>query len=187
MADGRPLALQRDPMGEKILSGTFDWRDERIVAYIKKFVEFGLKDSRGNVRRQKSIRSGALLRSVAWKTWSQSGGDVQVFHAHFLYYSKFVELALGKGNPFRQLPPNIPGRQWQPIPMPDRSRKARPSIPTEMRKRARRFVTFAEDYFSYAGIAMMVYAMRGDDPNAAAINRSLFLHGLTGRENRYAR
>lgn len=184
MAD-RPLHLQRDPFGENILSGTFDWRDERIIDEISRFITFASIDSRRNVRRQEAIKSGRLLRSIAWKTWSASGGDVQVFHAHYLYYSKFVELALGRGNPYRALPPGIPVRQWAPIRMPDRKRRAKPSVPTEMRKRARRFTTFVQDHFSYAGIAMMVYSMRTDAPNAAKINRALFARGLNGRGNWY--
>lgn len=183
----RPLHLQRDPFGEKILSGTFDWRDERIMKAISRFVTFGKIDSTRNARRQNAVRTGAMLRSIAWKTWSQSGGDEQVFHAHYLYYAKFVELAVGHRYPFTQLPPAIPGPQWQPIRMPDRPMRAKPMIATEMRKRARRFTTYVQDYFSYAGLAMMFYSMPYDTTQSARINRSLFLHGLTGRENRYAR
>lgn len=186
MAD-RPLHLQRDPYGEKILSGTFDWRDERVMKAISRFITFGKIDSTRNTRRQKATRTGALLRSIAWKTWSQSGGDEQVFHAHYLYYAKFVELAINKRYPFKQLPPAIPGPQWQPIRMPDRPMRAKPMIATEMRKRARRFTTYVQDHFSYSGIAMMVYSMRGDNEMSSRINRALFMHGLTGRQNIYAR
>lgn len=184
MAD-KPTWQQRDPFGEKILSGTFDWRDERIIKQIGKFIALARIDSRANVRRQGAVGSGQLLRSITWKTWNESGGDVQVFHAHYAYYSKFVELALGRGNPYIGLPPGIPARQWQPIKMPDgRKRKARPSIPTEMRKRARRFTTYVQDYFSYAGIAMMTYSMRTDQPHWAQVNRALFSHGVHGANNR---
>lgn len=187
MAD-RPLALQRDPYGEKILTGTFDWRDERILDYIQKFIQFGKQDSVANIRRQHSIRTGKLLRSVAWKTWSEAGGDVQVFHAHYLYYSKFVELALGKNNPFIGLPPNIPGARWKPIQMPDgRKRRAKPSVPTEMRKRARKFTTYVMDSFSFSGIAMMVYSMPLTNSDAAIINRKMFSRGLNGRYNFYSK
>lgn len=191
-----PLWRQRDPYGEGILASRFDWRDKRIIEAISKFVQWGMFDSKGNIKRQskspdssrksgKTKRStGALMRSVKWKTWQEAGGDVQVFHAHFLYYSKFVELALGRGNPFIGLPPGIPGKQWGPIRMPDgRSRRARPSIPTEMRKRARKFTGIVRDHFSFTGIAMLLYAMRSDDPMADQINRRLFRHGLTGRAN----
>lgn len=195
MAD-RPLWQQRDPYAEKLLSNKFDWRDERVIEQIHNFVAYGLIDSRANVKRQsqavaarynkngkkKKYRStGQLLRSIAWKTWSESGGDVQVFHAHYLYYEKFLELALGKGDPFTGLPPAIPGKQWKPITVPGKTRKARPAIPTEMRKRARRFTTYVQEHFSYAGLAMMVYSMSADNVNANVINRSLFAHGLNGR------
>lgn len=178
----RPLHLQRDPYGEKILSGTFDWRDERVIEAISRFVTFGQTDSTSNARRQRAVRSGALLRSIRWKTWSQSGGDVQVFHAHYLYYAKFVELAVSGRFPFSALPPAIAEPRWKPIQMPDRPLRAKPMVATEMRKRARRFTTYVQEHFSYAGIAMMVYSMRTDSPYSSRINRSLFLHGLTGRD-----
>ena len=195
MADNRPLALQRDPYGEKILSGRFDWRDEHILRWINNFVRFGLRDSRANVQRQsaavaarynkdgkkKRYRStGELLRSITWMTWSEANGDVQVFHAHYLYYEKFLELALGKGDRFTQLPPDIPGARWMPITVPGKTRKARPSIPTEMRRNASKFITFVQDSMSFTGIAMMVYAVSVNKAEAGAVNRILFSHGMDG-------
>lgn len=44
----RPFALQRDPYGERIKVMKFDWRDEQVMTWIQKFVEFGQKDERGN-------------------------------------------------------------------------------------------------------------------------------------------
>ena len=173
--DNRPLALQRDPYGERIKVMKFDWRDEQVVAWIQKFIEFGQKDSRGNIERQRAKRSGALLRSVYWRTWSSAGGDMQVFEARYLYYAKFVELALGKSMPFIGLPPGIQMRKWQPIPMPDgRPRKAKPSIATEMRKQARKFVTMLEDEFLYHGISMLVYPLSTSISNQALIDRLIF-------------
>ena len=177
-----PLWRQRDPYGEGILATHFDWRDKRIIEAIEKFVQWGKYDSKGNIRRQKAIQTGALMRSVKWKTWQEAGGDVQVFHAHFLYYSKFVELALGRNMPYIGLPPGMPGARWKPIRMPDgRQRRAKPSIPTEMRKRARKFTGIVRDHFSFTGVAMLIYAMRSDDPMADQINRRLFSRGLNGR------
>ena len=186
MADNKtPLALQRDPYGERILVKRFDWRDEKVLAWIARFPEFGMRDSKGNVIRQQSVykdgknagkprSSGALLRSIYWRTWNSNGGDMQVFEARYKYYAKFVELALGKGNPFKALPPGIPHRKWQPIDMPDRKRKARPSIPTEMRKQAAKFTTMLEDQFLFHGLAMIVYPFNNSINNQSLIDRLLY-------------
>lgn len=173
MAAERPLALQNDPYGERIELMKFDWRDARVLQWIDKFVEFGWRDSVGNVNRQKARQTGALLRSIKWRTWADSGGDRQVFTARYNYYAKFVELALGRKMPFVELPPAIPQRKWQPIAMPDRKRKAKPSIPTEMRKQSRKFVTMLEDRFSYHGMAIMIYALGPSVHNKRLIEQLL--------------
>ena len=175
MADNRPLALQRDPYGENIELMKFDWRDERVLQWIDKFVEFGQQDSKGNITRQHAKQTGALLRSIYWRTWNDYGGDRQVFEAKYNYYAKFVELALGKNMPCIGLPPAIEMRKWRPIQMPDgRPRKAKPSIATEMRKQARKFTTMLEDRYSFVGIAMMVYALGPAIQNKAMIERLLY-------------
>lgn len=173
MAAERPLALQNDPYGERIELMKFDWRDARVLQWIDKFVEFGWRDSVGNVNRQKARQTGALLRSIKWRTWADSGGDRQVFTARYNYYAKFVELALGRKMPFKELPPAISQRRWQPIAMPDRPRKAKPSIPTEMRKQSRKFVTMLEDRFSYHGMAIMIYALGPSVHNKRLIEQLL--------------
>lgn len=169
-----PLALQRDPYGERIKVKKFDWRDEQVLAWIAKFIQFGKADSVANIERQKAVKSRRLLRSVYWRTWSTSGGNMQVFEARYLYYAKFVELALGRGMPFKELPPGIQMRHWQPIEMPDRPRKAKPSIPTEMRKQARKFVTMLEDNFLYHGIAMIVYPLGTGVSNHAMLDSLMY-------------
>lgn len=170
-----PLALQRDPYGENIKTRRFDWRDEQVLEWITKFIEFGKMDSVGNIERQRAKKTGALLRSVYWRTWNTSGGNLQVFEARYLYYAKFVELALGKNMPYIGLPPGIPHRKWQPIEMPDgRPRKAKPSIPTEMRRQAAKFVTMLEDNFLYHGIAMIVYPLGPSISNQTLIERLMF-------------
>lgn len=171
----RPLALQRDPYAERVELMKFDWRDERVMKWIAKFVEFGELDSKGNIERQKAKQTGALLRSLQWRTWNDSGGDRQVFEAKYNYYAKFVELALGRNMPFIGLPPGIPRRKWQPIQMPDgRPRKAKPSIATEMRRQAAKFTTMLEDRYSFAGIAMMVYALGPAIQNKALLEHLLY-------------
>ena len=172
--DKRPLALQRDPYGERIKVKKFDWRDEQVLKWIVKFREFGQEDSRKNVTRQNAIRSKQLLNSIWWRTWNTSGGDVQVFEARYMYYAKFVELALGKNMPFKALPPGITRRKWDPITMPDRPRKAKPSIATEMRKQAAKFTTMLEDQFLYHGIAMIVYPFNNSIENRDLIDRLLY-------------
>lgn len=173
MAD-TPLWQQRDPFGEKILLEKFDWRDARLLAWIDKFVEFGWRDSVGNVQRLDAIKTKKLLRSIKWRTWADSGGDRQVWQVRYIYYAKFVELALGRGNPFRALPPEIDMPRWQPIQMPDRKRRAKPSIPTELRRQARKFTTMLEESYSFHGIAMMAYALGPSTQNKALIRRLLF-------------
>lgn len=195
MAD-RPIYLEQDPFADKLLSSKFDWKDRRIMKRIELFVKWGRLDSIANVKRQSAAvtarynkngkkrtyaSTGRLLRSIKWMTWSQSGGDEQVFHAHYAYYEKFIELAVGKGDPFTVLPPNIPHKNWMPISVPGKTRKARPSIPTEMRRQARRFTTLVQQRFSFAGTAMMIFAMGNNKENAAAVNRAMFARGLDGR------
>ena len=182
----RPLALQNDPYGEKIELMKFDWRDARVLQWIDKFVEFGWRDSTGNITRQKARQTGALLRSIKWRTWADAGGDRQVFTARYNYYAKFVELALGRGNPFKELPPSIPQRKWSAIKMPDRKRKAKPSIPTEMRKQSRKFVTMLEDRYSFFGMAIMIYALGSSIENKRLINQ-LITRGRFSQTVRHAR
>lgn len=164
----------RDPFGDKILLSKFDWRDARMIAWIDKVCEFGWRDSMGNLTRQKVKSTGALMRSLKWRTWADSGGDRQVWQARYLYYAKFVELALGRKMPFVQLPPDIPGPKWHPIAMPDRPRRAKPSIPTEMRRQKAKFVTMLEERFSFAGIAMIAYALGPSINNKRMIRRLMY-------------
>lgn len=182
----QPLWQQRDPFGESILLTKWDWRDDRLLAWIDKFVEFGWRDSVGNVQRLEAIKTKQLLRSIKWRTWADAGGNRQVWQVRYNYYAKFVELALGRGDPFKQLPPAIDQRKWPAIQMPDRKRKAKPSIPTELRKQGRKFVTMLEDKYSYHGIAMMVYALGPSIENKTLLRRLLFQTKLTkvARETR---
>lgn len=173
MADS-PAYLQRDPFGEKILLEKFDWRDARLLAWIDRFVEFGWRDSVGNIQRLNAMQTKALLRSIKWRTWADCGGDRQTWQVRYNYYAKFVELALGRGLPFKALPPEIDMPRWQPIHMPDRKRRAKPSIPTELRRQGARFVSMLEASYSFHGIAMMVYALGPSIQNKALVRRLLF-------------
>jgi len=164
-----------DKYGENVLKWKWDWRDERIMSWINKFPTVTRADTMGNLGRQNVGKSGRLKRSLAWKTFAASGGNTQVFTARYLYYAKFVELALGKGNPYNGPVPNIPRKNWQPITVPSRSRKAKPHVVTEMRKQAMKFSAFARKHFSFVGTMFMLYSMGGDDPSvAAAVNRTIF-------------
>lgn len=163
-----------DRYGDQVLSWEWDWRDERIMSWINNFVNITGKDTKMNLDRQKVGKSGALKRSLVWKTWAASGGDAQIFSARYLYYAKYVELALGKGDPYNGPVPDIPQPRWQPITVPTRSRKARPHVVTEMRKQAAKFTTMARKHFSFVGTVFMVYAMGNNKSASAAVNRALF-------------
>ena len=163
-----------DRYGDQVLSWKWDWRDERIMSWINNFVNITGKDTKMNLDRQLVGKSGNLKRSLVWKTWAASGGDAQIFSARYLYYAKYVELALGKGDPYNGPVPDIPQPRWQPIAVPTRSRKARPHVVTEMRKQAKKFAMMASKHFSFVGTVFMVYAMGNNQSAAAAINRALF-------------
>ena len=160
--------------GDKMLSFKWDWRDARIVAWINKFPEIARKNTLANVDRQKVKNTGALRRSLAWKTFAASGGDAQIFSARYLYYEKYIELAVSKRYPYTSPVPPIPGAKWQPIPLKDRPLKGRPFVVTEMRKQAARFESMARGQFSFVGTVFLVYAMGRNKSAAAAINRALF-------------
>lgn len=164
----------RDPFGDKAVLTKWNWRDRRIMAFINNFTKITKADTLDDVDRQRIKKTGRLRRSLYWKTWATAGGDAQVFEASYIYYTKFVELAVGKGNPFKQLPPGIPGRKWQPIAMPDRRRKAKPSVPVEMRSQAKKFASWATRDFAYVGTMFMAYAMGNTSSAQAVINRALF-------------
>jgi len=171
----QPIYLQNDPYGDKIKLAPFDWRDRRVLQWIDKFTELGWRDSVANLSRQKAKQTGALIRSIKWRTWADAGGDRQVWQVRYLYYAKFVELALGRKMPFIGLPPSIPNRQWGPIQMPDgRPRRAKPSIPTEMRKHAVKFTRMLENSYSLSGIAMLAFALGPSIENKQMIRRLMY-------------
>jgi len=167
-----------DKYGDNVLSWKWDWRDERIMSWINNFEKISRQNVMGNVERldirSKGKNSGRLKRSLAWKTWAASGGDSQVFEARYIYYSKFVELALGKGDPYNGPVPEFTHRQWPAIKVPTRRRKARPFVVTEMRSQAQKFAAFARKRFSFVGTMFLVYAMGDNKAAAAAVNRALF-------------
>ena len=164
-----------DKYGDRVKRWKWDWRDERIVKWIQNFKPIGEANSRENIERLGAVSSGEMKRSVFWKTWSASGGDEQVFNARYLYYSRFVELAVGRGDPYAGQPvPNIPGPQWGPIKVPTRRRRGKPFVVTEMRTQATKFAALARKEFSFAGTMFLVFAM-GDNQSAhEAVNRALF-------------
>ena len=175
-----------DKYGDQILSWKWNWHDDRIMSWINKFVEISRKDVYGNVDRQidATNNTGRLKRSLYWQTYATSGGDEQVFEARYIYYAKFVELAVGRRQPFKQLPPNIPSAKWQAIAMPDRKRKAKPHVVTEMRSQAKKFTAMARKHFTFVGTAYLVYAMGSNKSAHAAINRALFWESKSGKFDR---
>ena len=173
-----------DKYGDKVKRWEWDWRDERIMSWINNFERISRENTDENVERLNAVRTGAMKRSLWWKTWATSGGDTQVFAAKYLYYSRFVELAVGKNEPYDSPVPNIPQPYWQPIPVPTRKRRGKPFVVTEMRTQAAKFASVARREFSFAGTMFMVYAM-GDNQDAHdAVNRALFRRQRRGRFDR---
>ena len=168
-----------DKYGDNVLSWKWDWRDSRIMAWINNFVRITGENTYENVDRQKikskRKNSGQLRRTLKWRTWAASGGDAQVFEARYIYYAKFVELAVGKGEPYDSPVPDIPHPKWNPIKVPTRRRKGKPHVVTEMRSQAAKFTAFARGQFSFAGTIYMLFAMGGKENPAvaAAYNRTL--------------
>lgn len=163
-----------DKYGDQVLSWKWDWHDDRIMGWINNFVNVIKSDTIGNVERLDMTRTGRLKRSLAWKTWAASGGDAQIFEARYLYYAKFVELAVGRGEPYDSPVPDIPNPMWGPISVPSRSRKGKPHVVTEMRKQASKFTSMARKHFSFVGTVFMVYAMGNNQAAAAAVNRAIY-------------
>lgn len=174
LSEAQERSWATDKYGDQVLKWRWDWRDSRIMDWINNFVRITGENTYGNVERQISNKStGRLKRSLFWKTWAMSGGDAQAFEARYIYYAKFVELAVGKGEPYDSPVPNIPGRKWRPIPVPTRSRKGKPHVVTEMRSQAVKFTAFARAQFSFTGTIYMLYAMGNNQSSAAAYNRAL--------------
>ena len=162
-----------DKYGDNVLRWKFDWRDTRIMNWISKFAAITGSNTMGNVERQIKPHTHRLERSLKWKTWAISGGDTQVFEARYIYYAKFVELAVGKGDKYNGPVPSIPGPRWSPIPVPKRMRKGRPHVVTEMRTQAQKFTAYARARFMFAGTIYMLYAMGSNQSAAHAYNRAL--------------
>lgn len=184
LSDVQERSWAADKYGDLVLSWKWDWRDERIMGWINNFVNVISKDTIGNVERQHAIKTGRLKRSLHWKTWAASGGDAQVFEARYIYYAKYVELAVGRGEPYDSPVPDIPGPMWQPIRVPSRSRKGKPHVVTEMRSQASKFTSMARKHFSFAGTVFLIYAMGNNQSAAAAVNRALYWAARKGRTTR---
>ena len=161
---------EKDPFADNILATKFDWRDERVMQYIRKFVFFGKEDTKQNIKRLNAVKSGRLVRSVTWKAWSESGGNAEVFQETYLKYGQYVELAVGRNNSYVPVPP-ITYKQWGPISVTGRRRKAKPHSTSEMRKQARKFERLIVNHFSFMGLGFLVYAAGGNRENYEQINR----------------
>lgn len=164
---------EKDPYADNILATKFDWRDERVMFLIRRFIKHGRMDSKQNIKRLSALQSGKLIRSIGWKAWADSGGDAEVFQETYLKYGQFVELAVGKGEPYNGPVPAIPGRAWGPITVPNRRRKAKPHSTAEMRKQARRFERMLVDHFSFVGLGFLTYAAGSNRENYEKINELL--------------
>lgn len=173
LSEAQERSWATDKYGDKVLSWKWDWRDSRIMSWINNFVRITGQNTLSNVDRLRIKNTGKLRRSLAWKTWAASGGDAQVFEARYIYYAKFAELAVGKGDPYREPVPNIPHPKWGPIPVATRKRKGRPHVVTEMRTQAAKFTAMARGQFSFTGTVYMLYAMADNKAAAPAVNRAI--------------
>ena len=163
--------LRGDLYMDDVFLQKFDWRDKLVRARIARFIWYGKKHSDANIERLEAIKSGELKRSIYWQTWTASGGDMQVFQAKYLYYEKFVELALGKNHKYVKIPA-IQVKEWGPIERPDHKiRKAKPFVTTEMRKQARRFERYVLRHLSFVGEGYMIFAASDRRNRAEIINR----------------
>lgn len=170
MAETLQDILRGDLYQDEVFLQKFDWRDKLVRARIARFIWYGKKESDANINRLDAIQTGELKRSIFWRTWNDSGGDRQVFEAKYLYYEKFVELALGKNHKYVQIPA-IQIKNWGPIQRPDRKpRRAKPFVTTEMRKQARRFERYVLRHLSFVGEAYMIFAAGDKRDRASAIN-----------------
>ena len=174
----------KDMYGDKILLHKWNWRDRRIMSWINNFAKITGQNTLEDVNRQNIIKTGQLKRSLTWRTWAASGGDTQVFEASYIYYAKFLELAVGWRYKYTSPVPPIPGKKWRPIPVSDRPYKGRPHVVPEMRSQARKFASMATNHFSFVGTMFMAYALGNTASAHAAINRALF---WSMRKNAYNR
>lgn len=173
-----------DKYGDNVKRWEWDWRDDRIMDWIHHFEPISRDNTEGNLERLDAIRSGELKRSLWWRTWATSGGDTQVFAARYLYYAKFVELAVGGKERYDSPVPNIPRPYWDPIPVPTRRRRGKPFVVTEMRTQAAKFAAVARKEFSFAGTMFLVFAMGSNQDAYRAVNRALFWRQRRERINR---
>lgn len=163
-----------DKYGDKVLSWKWNWKDDHIMRWINNFTRIARERTMGNYERVINERSGTLKRSLFWQTFAASGGDEQVFRARYIYYAKFLELGVGIRNPYNGPVPPITNKKWKPISIPTRKLKGRPHVVTEMRTQAKHFTAYATKYFSFSGLAYMIFSA-GDTYEAHhAINRALF-------------
>lgn len=162
-----------DKYGDNVLRFKFDWRDTRILDWINNFSRITRENTMGNYERLITPHTHRLERSMSWRTWAISGGDAQVFEARYIYYAKYLELAVGGKEKYNGPVPNIPHPRWNAIPVPTRKRKGRPHVVTEMRTQAQKFTAFARAQFWFAGTMYMIYAMGNNKSAAAAYNRSV--------------
>lgn len=163
-----------DRYGDQVLSWKWNWYDDHIMRWINNFASISRTNTEANINRLHMTRTGTLKRSLYWKTYAVSGGDEQVFEARYIYYAKYVELAVGKGESYDSPVPNIPGKAWSPIKVPTRRRKGKPHVVTEMRSQAKKFTAYARKHFSFVGTTYMIFAMGNNQSAAAAVNRALF-------------
>lgn len=103
---------------------------------------------------------GDMERSIHETIVNNAGGREVFVRFFYLYYARFVEIAVQGGMPYTPLPAM---EAMEPIARPDgMSRKAKPFLHSEIRRRVAKTITRIGKIYTYAGAASMIWAV--DDP-----------------------
>lgn len=134
---------------------------EKIMKNFKT-LEIG-KYNPSNKRRNRS--TGALERSIFWKVYNESGGDMAKVTFFFNHYAVFVETGTGAGVKWSPLPELT---ELIGIKRPNTKRVAKPFLMSEIRLHARMTLEKLAEHYSYLGgvtIMNMVHSRPEDATN----------------------
>lgn len=147
---------------------------EKIMKNFKT-LEIGIYNP-NNKRTKRS--TGALERSVFWKVYNESGGNMAKVTFFFNHYAVFVETGTGAGV------------KWSPLPelteliglkRPKTKRVAKPFLMSEIRLHARMTLEKLAEHFAYLG-GVTIMNMVHSRPEGATENQieEIYLNSLKG-------